>query len=437
MIDKSSSSAPAKPAPFKRSLFNKPSWSKPVELESPTDLFHRANHTYVNIAAEVERKRKAKLARREREQACRQGSAERAEKRRCLSDESDDEEHSSNDQDPELSELSKAHAVQPSSKAKSVTESASLAEMRSSPKSLAKRYQEAVDAPKFAKKEHSYQSKIIDFKDEESGSKTQEKDDEDEDLQTTTIRPAKPSQPDDEPASDEEFPELARKAREKARMKRLEAETEDATPDPCPSVSASGHSRRSRFIPRSTPPPPSDAVVQILITSRIKNTEPLIVSRKISQRLKDVRVTWCQRQGFSQEFMDTVFLTWRGKRLFDVTTCKSLGIAVDKDGSIMTKGQKDILGEEDRQIHMETMTENILQMYRKEKRHATGEDEVNDHDSQEEVVAQPKQEAQVRIILKAKGVDDFKLIVKPVCCTFRHDTTSPFANLGSLLSYQG
>ncbi len=438
MIAESSSNATAKPAPFKRSLFNKPSWSKPVELESPIDLFHRANHRYVDIAAEVERKRKAKIARREREKARQQGSEERAGKRRCLSDESeDDDEHSSNDEEPKISELNRAYTVQPSSKVKSVTKSASPPEVRSSPRSLAKRYQEAADAPKIAGKEDSYQSKILDLEDEESGSNTQGKNDEDENLQVTTIRPTKPSEPDDEPASDEEFPELARKAREKARMKRLKAETEDVTPDLRPSASASGYSQRSQSIQQSTPPPPPDAVVQILITSRIENSEPLIVSRKISRRLKDVRVTWCQRQGFSREFMDTVFLTWRGKRLFDVTTCKSLGIAVDQDGTMLTKGQKDILGEEYRQIHMEAITEKVLQEYRKEKRHAAGENEVNDHNSEEEIVAQPKEEAQVRIILKAKGVDDFKLIVKPVSCTFRYDSTPLFANLGSLLSYQG
>ena len=415
MIAESSTNASTKSAPMKRSLFNKPSWSKPENLGSPADLFHRASNTYVDLAADVERKRKAKLARKDRERARQVSSGERAEKRRCLSDESeDDDDHSSSDEDHKNLEAPKSHPLSVHSKAKPSTKHASLVEPIPSPKSLSKPNEEVVFAPLAAGKEDLCLSKVIDLEDDESGLRPEQANDEDDDLQVTTIRPSKPSERDDEPSSDEEFPELARKAREKARRKRLEAEIERATPDFPPSVGESGCSQRSQSVQRPTSPPPPDAIVQILITSRIGNTEPLIVSRKISQRLKDVRVTWCQRQGFSQDFINTVFLTWRGKRLFDVTTCKSLGIAVDQYGNVLTKGQKDILGEEDRQIHMEAMTEEILEEYKNQKRHAAGEDESENHEDEEEVVAQTKQEAQIRIILKAKGVDDFKLIVKPV-----------------------
>lgn len=77
----------------------------------------------------------------------------------------------------------------------------------------------------------------------------------------------------------------------------------------------------------SAPPPPEeDPVVQILITSEIPNTKPLVVQRKLSQRLRDVRLAWCKRQGFDERMTSNVFLTWNRKRLFDVTTCKSLGV---------------------------------------------------------------------------------------------------------------
>ncbi len=440
MIAGSSTDAPAKPAPLKRSLFNKPSWSKPESLGGSADLFHRANHTYVDIAAEAERKRKAKLARKERERARQDRSQEPAEKRRRVSDESeDDDDQSSSDEDGKISGGNKGQIVQAKSTVNTTAKPVSPVKPKVSPKSLVKRYEETVAVPKSAKKEDSYPLRIIDLEDEEDEKRQQKGQDEDEeeDLQVTAIRPSKPPDQGDEFASDEEeFPELARKAREKARSRRLEAEIEHATPDPPPSVSESGYTRRSQSVQQPNSPPPSDAIVQILITSRIANTEPLIVSRKISQRLKDVRVTWCQRQGFTLDFMNSVFLTWRGKRLFDVTTCKSLGIAVDQDGNVLTKGQRDILGEEDRQIHMEAMTEETLEEYKKEKKHAAGEDSAEDHDN-DEAVAQPKQEAQVRIILKAKGIDDFKLIVKPVSSIYYYDEPSPFANLRSLLPYHG
>ena len=429
MAESSITSSSNKP---KRSLFTKPSWSKPENLGSPTDLFHRANHTYVDLAAEVERKRKAKIVRKERERARQEGSEKLSEKRRRLSDESGDDDESSVDEVHEKSEVENSHTIKAQPKIKASGKSASLVELRSSPRSLSKRYEEAVKIPKVTKEEGPGPSNIIDLDgDGEHDMRPEQQDDEDDDFQVTTVRPAKPLEQDDEPASDEEFPELARKAREKARRKRLEAEIEHVTPDP-PSASENVYSQRSQSVQYSTPPPPPDPVVQIFITSRIPNTDPLIVSRKISQCLKDVRLTWCQRQGFAEDFMSKVFLAWRGKRLFDVTTCKSLGIAVDQDGNVLMKGQRDILGEEDRQIHMEAMTEEILEGHKREKRHAAGEEEAEDCEKKDEVMEQPKQEAQVRIILKAKGVDDFKLIVKPVSC-YRYDFPS-YANLRRLLS---
>ncbi|ODM22209.1 hypothetical protein SI65_03055 [Aspergillus cristatus] len=69
-----------------------------------------------------------------------------------------------------------------------------------------------------------------------------------------------------------------------------------------------------------------DVAVQILITSEIENTKPLIVHRKASQSLREVRLAWCKRQDLPEEMQLSVFLTWKGRRLFDVTTCKSLGV---------------------------------------------------------------------------------------------------------------
>ena len=425
MIAESSKNTPAKSAPLKRSLFNKPSWSKPENIGSPAELFHRANHTYLDIAAEAERKRKAKLARKERERARQEGSKEPEGKRRRVSDESqDDDDHSSSDDNGKISKQENGHLVKAKSEVSAI-KCASPSKPKTSPKSLSKRYEEAVAAPKNTGKSASHRSEIIDLDEEDRPILPP---DEDDDLCVTTIQTSKPPALDNEPASDEEFPELARKAREKARRKRLEAELEHATLDPPASISGSGYRREPQPVHQPTPPPPApDSVVRILITSRIANTGPLAVDRKISQRLKDVRVTWCERQGFAKEFISNVFLTWRGKRLFDVTTCKSLGIAVDQDGNVLTKAQKDILGEEDGRIHMEAMTKEILEEYKKGKRHAAGEDEAEDHDNEEEVLTQPKEEAQVRIILKAKGVDDFKLIVKPVRRIFHRQ--DPFALL--------
>ena len=388
----------------KRSLFNKPSWSRPQALNNDTDLFNRSNQTYADLAAEAERARKRKLARKEGERAREDVIRERVGKRRRVSEDEDDDSssdgrssssHPSHKDIRTNPEIPTSHHVPLTGPRKPIH----------SPKSLLARYEAKVAASK-AGQEHNEKLKvsdIIDLEDEEDSSALPGQD---SNLNFTTVNPAAPPEDDDQPGSDEEFPELARRAREKVRRKRLEEDIASTAADP-QDVQLSLHQSVS---PTSQP----DPTLQILITSSIEYTTPLIVTRKLSQRLKDVRLAWAKRQKFPANFSDTVFLTWRGKRVFDVTTCRSLGITVDAIGRISTKGGS--WEEEDGRIHMEAMTAKILEAYKKAKRNeATGKEDVT---AQEETVAAQDREVQVRIILKAKGLDDFKLQVRPVRSPF-------------------
>lgn len=390
--------------PQKRPLFNIPSWSRPQALSNNVDLFHRSNQTYADHASEAERTRKRKLARKEKGRARQNEIGERVGKRRRVSEDEDDED----DESSSDGSSSSSHPSRKDIKASPTPSTnfhtpplTSPPKPIHSPKSLLRRYEAKVAASK-AGQEHDQKLKvsdIIDLEDEEDLSALP---DQDSTRNSTIVKPAAPAEDDDQPGSDEEFPELARQAREKARRKRLEEDIASTAADPH-DVLLSLHQPMS---PTSQP----DPILQILITSSIENTTPLIVTRKVSQRLKDVRQAWAQRQNFSADFSDTVFLTWRGKRVFDVTTCRSLGITVDAMGRISTKGGS--WEEEEGQIHMEAMTAEILEAYKKAKRNeATGQEDVA---VQEEALAVKDREPQVRIILKAKGLDDFKLQVRPV-----------------------
>ena len=394
--------------PQKRSLFNKPSWSRPQALSSDTDLFHRSNQTYADLAAEAERARKRKLVRKERERACQYAVGESAGKRRRVSEDEDNEDDdSSSDESADHSIPRKIKTSSPQSKKNRTLRSRSPQEPIHSPRSLLKRYEAKVAAikvgheqkPKPETEPEPKSSYIIDLEDEEASALPGQ-------LPTrnsVVVGPAAPLAEDNEPVSDDEFPELARQAREKARRKRLEEDI----------ASRTANSQDGQISLHETMPPASqsDPVLHILVTSSIDNTVPLIVSRRLSQRLKDVRLTWTKRQNFTSEFTDTVFLTWRGKRVFDVTTCRSLGISVDAMGRVSTNG--DSLEEEGAQIHMEAMTARILEAYKKAKRTETGGQE--DVAAQEDAVRAQDNEPQFRIILKAKGLADFKLQVRPVC----------------------
>ena len=397
----------------KRLLFNKPSWSKPQALTNGANLFHRSNQTYVDSAAEAERERKKKLARNEREKARRESEEARSGKRRRLS--SDEEDESDGSSSDEKSKVVEEHKVAPApSKTERTTVSTHVSPQRtrSSPKKLLERYEAAIDAKVLSieKKLKAKPSEIISIEDDDNDLGLQaDKDDDD----IAVVNPPISSGLEDQPPSDEEFPELARQARDKARRKRLETDIVSATPDHSPSGSSNSQLQRSQSLRQSTPPPTTpDPVLQILITSTIPNTEPLIVNRKLSQRLKEVRITWTERQQFTPDFAESVFLTWRGRRLFDVASCKSLGITVDSNGNIRTRG--DSLEDLDGKIHMEAMTADIFETYKKAKTH-----EVTDGaeaPADDPVLVEEKKEPQIRIILKARGFADVKIIVKPVSC---------------------
>lgn len=392
--------------PKKRSLFNKPSWSRPQALSSDTDLFHRSNQTYADLAAEAERARKRKLARKERERARQYAVGERAGKRRRVSEGEDNEDDdSSSDESADHSSPREIKTSSPQSKKDRTLPSRSPQKPIHSPKSLLKRYEAKIAAIKVGQEQkpkpepESKTSYIIDLEDEEASALPGQQ----PIWNSVIVEPAAPVTEDNEPVSDDEFPELARQAREKARRKRLEEDIASRTASP-----QDGQISLHGTMPSTSQ---SDPVLHILVTSSIDNTVPLIISRRLSQRLKDVRLTWTKRQNFPSEFTDTVFLTWRGKRVFDVTTCRSLGISVDAIERVSTKG--DSLEEEGAQIHMEAMTARILEAYKKAKckENAGHEDVV----AQEEAVPAQDSESQFRIILKAKGLADFKLQVRPVC----------------------
>ena len=411
--------------PFRRPLFAKPAWAQEDKSSNATDFFRRSDQSYAHIAAQAERQRQRRQARKQQVRAQEDVHPEPAKKHLRSSTNSDSEDGSNRSSSDDLTGSIRKQTQDDLSAMESKMEEkkrfSSSPKSKSSPKSLGQRYEAELAPKKGIAGQKPLPSNIVDLEDEDHPSETNG----DELVEVIAVKRFEPPPEDDGfSPSDDEFAELARKAREKARRKRLEADISSPTPDPPPLRTHGNDISRIRPVHEPTPPPTApDAVVSILITSRIIDTKPLIVNRRVSQPLKDVRVKWCQRQKFTPDTIATVFLTWRGKRLFDVTTCKSLGIGVDSNGNIVMKGQKDILGEEERQIHMEAMTEAILEEYQKMKRgEVEGENNQGSGAHEEVAPAAETKEPQVRIILKAKGYTDFKLIVKPVS---RHPSYEP------------
>ncbi|KAF2156766.1 hypothetical protein K461DRAFT_263769 [Myriangium duriaei CBS 260.36] len=212
------------------------------------------------------------------------------------------------------------------------------------------------------------------------------------------------------PDSDEEFPELAAIARERRRKRNAEAKEAQ---------------RVAGTIGGSIIPPicGTEPVIKVLVSSPIANTKALLVHCKLSQRLLEVRQSWCKRQNFTEEETQTVFLTFKLRRVYDGTTCKSLGIKVDSNGNVIGDRPEDVFRTESEdsvgeRVHLVAVTEESfveLKRRRDEEKAAKAKHSFSlDQEGDETRAPQQEQDNhKIRVLIKAKGYKDYKLIVRP------------------------
>ncbi|KAG9659557.1 hypothetical protein KCU98_g6138, partial [Aureobasidium melanogenum] len=216
--------------------------------------------------------------------------------------------------------------------------------------------------------------------------------------------PAAEADPDDDEDavyySDPEMREIAQKAREKRRQEERER-SETGVHDP---------------------------TVKLLITSPLPGTGPLIVSRKLSQNLQAVREAWLGKQSLEPSIASRVFFTHKLRKVYDVTTVRSLGIKVDSYGRIMANGPfANTDDEHAEKIHIEAVTDEAWQEL-KDKKAAKDAPKPNKYLTNaaaadgrggstegtpaidgEAVVEEPL----IKVTLKAKGHSDIKIKVRP------------------------
>jgi hypothetical protein len=240
-----------------------------------------------------------------------------------------------------------------------------------------------------------------------------------------TVKAAPPPEPvvetiiDD--GSEDEFAHFVTKAREAAKRQpvftRINPTT--AAKDDSPSSDGSHTPNTQSSTVVSRPSRPVDPIVLILVTSAIEGTVPLVLKRKLSQRLKDVRLHWCDKQTssdprFAEELKQHIFLTWRGNKVFDVTTCKAMGLQVDAEGNFTGKGYG---FDPNGRIHLEAWTTELFVQAQKRKQaerlRRAADPTKSPSPEPEPVVEAPKVNTNLKIILKAKDYPDVKIVVKP------------------------
>lgn len=391
------------------SLFNRPTWAKSqtAELdESESNIFRHSDRSYREIVAEQERKKREKAERKKAKEERRSSGKHK------LKDEPSDDGLTKRrritleDGEALLDSvgLSSTIAREGSDEDQNFESEVAEGPVRRSPRINRHVNRDSPRKPK--NRERS--AEVVEIGESDS-----------DDVQFVHSAPA-PEEDANEDESDEEFAELARRARLQRQQIKLQ-DRKSGTPD-VPARSPSPIMDGTDTGQRSLPTPPPDPIVQLFISSPIPNTNPLIVHRKLSQRMEEIRKAWCKKQQFSEEASNDVFLIHRMRRIYDVTTCRSLGLDVDAFGNLTMRGAEGKEGVE--KVHVEAVTEAIFQQMKfdkaQESKRQSGEKaaELSDEPGAPKegggADQDTKEESLIKLTLKAKGREDLKLRVKPV-----------------------
>ncbi|KAK6002792.1 hypothetical protein QM012_001542 [Aureobasidium pullulans] len=380
----------------KRSLFKRPTWaattptaasaspdptSKP---EEPTDIFSHS-HTFNELVEDRQRQRQRKKSDKDilrRSQPSETKDEEpRAGKRRRISDEDGSELPTKT----KPKDTERGTSVQASAGSESFTKAPTLQKSRPRQETVIELLDDSDDDAPVS------HNNVLNGEDRSNATS----------LEPT---PAAEADPDaDEDAvyySDPEMREIAQKAREKRRQEERER------------IETGAH----------------DPTVKLLITSPLPGTGPLIVSRKLSQNLQAVREAWLSKQSLEPSIASRVFFVHTLRKVYDVTTVRSLGIKVDSYGRIMANGPfANTDDEHAEKIHIEAVTDEAWQKL-KDQKAARDAPKMNKYLSNasaangrgcstegtpavdgEAVVEEPL----IKVTLKAKGHSDIKIKVRP------------------------
>ena len=433
------------PPPKKKSLFAKPAWAKePQEQKAGIDFFSRADELWPGRFHEDQKKSQKKQIRLEKRpttSAERKSSRTPDGKRRRMTPKEGTRGHSSegslNHDDPneslwklrQVSSIAVDGHILTASRGSTLSTPGSQNSLSNSsrPKpqaslaSLAERRSRDIHAQKEEGLRNEVRSKgCISLSDGEneaggvgqgfSNGAAITLDDDDDRL---AIAPKSIISIEDDPdMSDEEFAELAKEARAHEKQRALdhlnagqsfETKSHDSNESNIPV-----HATDDIFEDRSVTS--EDPIIEIFVSSWIEGTNPLRVQRKLSQKLREVRLIWCDKQMISgqplaKSVKDSIFLTWRGKKLFDMTNCKSLGLKLDGNGCLFSEGE----GFMDGKVHFEAWTPDLYEEH--QRKLSAKQDRGDSEDDLMEVVEHPVQK--IKLIMKAKDMEPLKLQVKP------------------------
>ncbi|ORY16229.1 ubiquitin-2 like Rad60 SUMO-like-domain-containing protein [Clohesyomyces aquaticus] len=161
--------------------------------------------------------------------------------------------------------------------------------------------------------------------------------------------------------------------------------------------------------------------VTIFVTSQIPNTKEMMIKIRTDEKLERPRLAWCRSQGFTPEQTSETFFTWKLAKISDYAYVKRLGVRTYHSGGITLDDDDTFYTEDDPpKIHVEAWTEDLWQAAMREK--AAERKPWNTVPKPAASPPQPlPQPKKVRLILKARGREDFKIAAN-ADTTFEHLT---------------
>ncbi|KAH6682108.1 ubiquitin-2 like Rad60 SUMO-like-domain-containing protein [Plectosphaerella plurivora] len=158
--------------------------------------------------------------------------------------------------------------------------------------------------------------------------------------------------------------------------------------------------------------------LRVVVTTEIPGAHERTLKCDLTLRISKIKEAWCSAQKvreFTSEEFEGIFLTFRGRRLYDSTTIASLGVRITATGELALasaqswsdrEGILDSLGA----IQIEAWTDETWELAQKEKDRARlrdlGElsDDSQDDDLDDEPAPKPEEET-IKVILKTRDND--------------------------------
>jgi hypothetical protein len=161
------------------------------------------------------------------------------------------------------------------------------------------------------------------------------------------------------------------------------------------------------------------AAVTILVTSNIEGTRDCGIKVYIDKPLHQVRTAWVLTQRRNGVVLPVdpseLILTWRGVKVYNYSSLHSLGLKPYGDGAVVADGSnKRGISRDGTQVHMEIWTPDMFQRWEEEedrRQKVLAGDLPDDEDTAG--AEEPEPEKTLKIILRARDLEEVKLTVRP------------------------